>query len=757
MNDNGRKICNNCFRQIKTEPCKYCGYKKSAYRPEAGILPVGTVLKKRYCIGEVLGKGGFGVTYKAFDTVDSKIVAVKEYYPSGLVHRDTGTTQISVSSKQYEDNFKVGADKFFEEAKMVSRFNGNPNIVNVYEFFYENGTVYFAMEYLDGVDLKHFVKERGGKLPQENVLYIADIITDALLIAHSMNVLHRDISPDNIFILNNGEVKLIDFGAARQVLAEQSKSISVILKQGFAPLEQYQRRGKQGPWTDIYALGATLYYVITGKMPDEVTERLDFPDIGSADEYGVDPEFWEIIRKCMEVRAADRYQTVFELKEKLNALSIKPSPLIWDEVPDKEKDIVDVATQNVIPGTVAVQADMSETVAADGTIPETVAVQNDMPETVAEQSGMPETVAVQNGMPETVAVQNDMPETVAVQNDIPETVAVTDADSSETTESEDVIYDSEEDDKKKGFIGFIGNTRGKIITAAAVIVLIGGTIALAAGLSGRSDKKTGGNKLADAGTSELVTEQSEEQSVINTTEESTEKDTKEVVSDTDDDKQTEEEVTTENTQTKPAATKPAATKPATPAPAPAPATKPATPAPAPATKPAATKPAATKPVTETPYLTITNGSVYYQYYLKTNSKSSVSIQMDGKQISIDSLTYNSADKTYLLDFSKYGIGSHSFNIKCDGVTKLEGTVYIYEPETEAPYMHTSTAGSVVTITTNVPGEVTVTIDGTNVPLSKFTRSGDEYSYDIAKAGYSSGSHECVIKRGSWNLSLGLRV
>ena len=649
MNDNGRKICNNCFRQIKTEPCKYCGYKKSAYRPEAGILPVGTVLKKRYCIGEVLGKGGFGVTYKAFDTVDSKIVAVKEYYPSGLVHRDTGTTQISVSSKQYEDNFKVGADKFFEEAKMVSRFNGNPNIVNVYEFFYENGTVYFAMEYLDGVDLKHFVKERGGKLPQENVLYIADIITDALLIAHSMNVLHRDISPDNIFILNNGEVKLIDFGAARQVLAEQSKSISVILKQGFAPLEQYQRRGKQGPWTDIYALGATLYYVITGKMPDEVTERLDFPDIGSADEYGVDPEFWEIIRKCMEVRAADRYQTVFELKEKLNALHIKPGPLIQDEVPDKEKDIVDAAVQNVIPGTVAVQNDM------------------------------PETVAAQNDMPETVAVQNDMPETVAVQNDIPETVAVTDADSSDTTE--DVIYSSEEDDKKKGFIGFIGNTRGKIITAAAVIVLIGGTIALAAGLSGRSDKKTGGNKLADAGTSELVTEQSEEQSVINTTEESTEKDTKEVVSDTDDDKQTEEEVTTENTQTKPAAPE-QTTKPATPAPAPAPATKPAATKPA-ATKPAATKPAATKPAATKPAETI--------------------------------------------------------------------------PETEAPYMYTSTAGSVVTITTNVPGEVTVTIDGTNVPLSKFTRSGDEYSYDIAKAGYSSGSHECVIKRGSWNLSLGLKV
>lgn len=753
MNDNGRKLCNNCFRQIKTEPCMYCGYKKSSYRPEAGILPVGTVLKKRYCIGEVLGKGGFGVTYKAFDTVDSKIVAVKEYYPSGLVHRDTGTTQISVSSKQYEDNFKVGADKFFEEAKMVSRFNGNPNIVNVYEFFYENGTVYFAMEYLDGVDLKHYVKERGGKLPQENVLYIADIITDALLIAHSMNVLHRDISPDNIFILNNGEVKLIDFGAARQVLAEQSKSISVILKQGFAPLEQYQRRGKQGPWTDIYALGATLYYVLTGRMPDEVTERLDFPDIGSADEYGVDPDFWEIIRKCMEVRASDRYQTVFELKEKLNALHLKPRPLIQDAVSDKEKDIVNVAAQNVIPETVAVQAGVSETVAADGAIPETVAVQNTIPETVA----------VQNDMPETVAVQSGMPETVAIQSDIPETVAAADKDvSSKTAGTEDIIYNSEEDDdKKKGFIGFIGNTRGKIITAAAVIVLIGGTIALAAGLSGRSDKRTGGNKLADAATSGVVTEQSEEQSAINTTEESTENDTREVVSDTDEDKQTKEETATENTQTKPAASEPAQTsggntqttapsanQPAATKPA---ATKPAT------TTPAATKPAATTPATEAPYLTITNGSVYYQYYLKTNSKSSVSIQVDGKQISIGSLTYNSADKTYLLDFSKYGTGSHSYDIKCNGVTKSKGTVYIPEPETEAPYMYTSTAGSVVTITTNVPGEVTVTIDGTNVPLSKFTHSGDEYSYDIAKAGYSSGSHSCVVKRGSWNLTLSLKV
>ena len=328
LNINGKKLCGNCFNPIKNEPCPYCGYKKSTYKPEPGALPVESVLMGRYSVGEVLGKGGFGVTYKAYDTRNDRIVAVKEYYPNGLVHRDTGTTQISVSSSQYEENFKTGADKFYNEAKTVARFNGSPNIVNVYEFFYENSTVYYSMEFLDGVDLKHYAKSLGGRIPQEKALYIMNIITDALLIAHSMNVLHRDISPDNIFVTKDGGIKLIDFGAARQVLAEQSKSLSVILKQGFAPLEQYQRRGKQGPWTDIYALGATVFYILTGKLPDEATERLDYPDIGNAADYGVDESFWEIIRKCMEVRSADRYQSINQLKEALNGLEINPEPVL---------------------------------------------------------------------------------------------------------------------------------------------------------------------------------------------------------------------------------------------------------------------------------------------------------------------------------------------------------------------------------------------------------------------------------------------
>lgn len=226
--------------------------------------------------------------------------------------------------------------------------------MSVYEFFYENGTVYFAMEYLDGIDLKHYLQMSGGRLSQEKVVFIANVISDALLIAHSMNVLHRDISPDNIFVLKDGTVKLIDFGAARQVIAEQSKSLSVILKQGFAPLEQYQRRGKQGPWTDIYAFGATLYYLLTGKLPDEVTERIDFPDIGKAQDYGVSPDLWEIVRKCMEVKIADRYQSIFEIKEKLGMLDIVPEPLYINS--DK---ITDEITKTVSLETAAV----SETIA----------------------------------------------------------------------------------------------------------------------------------------------------------------------------------------------------------------------------------------------------------------------------------------------------------------------------------------------------------------------------------------------------------
>lgn len=365
MQINGKNLCDNCFEQIKKEPCPICGYERKKYHPEIGTLPVGSLLQRRYRIGKVLGKGGFGVTYKAYDMRDDEIVAVKEYYPNGMAHRDTGTTQVSVSNNTMAMDFQTGAEKFCEEAKTISRFNGNPNIVGVHDFFYENGTSYFVMEYLDGMDLKHYIQLQGGKLTQENVLHIARVMSDALMITHSMNVLHRDISPDNIYITQDGQIKLIDFGAARQVMSQQSKSLSVILKQGFAPLEQYQRKGKQGTWTDIYALGATLYYALTGEVPNDAMERIDDSELGKAEDFSVDVELWAVINKCMAVRVQDRYEETMELKKDLNKLKVEEQEL------EKPRDVAARTGQSLDgvgggDGTVAMQSATGEAQEAAG-------------------------------------------------------------------------------------------------------------------------------------------------------------------------------------------------------------------------------------------------------------------------------------------------------------------------------------------------------------------------------------------------------
>lgn len=464
MNLHGKKICDNCFAVIKSEPCPICGYKHSKYRPEIGVLPVGTVLAGHYAIGRVLGKGGFGVTYEAYDTRNDRVVAIKEYYPNGIAHRDTGTTGVSITDARQTETFKTGADKFFDEAKTVSKFNGNPNIVGVYEFFYENNTVYYVMEYLEGCDLKQYIKNNGGRLSEGKVLYVFNTLTDALVITHSLNVLHRDISPDNVFIKDNGEVKLIDFGAARQVIAEQSKSLSVILKQGFAPLEQYQRRGKQGPWTDIYALGATMYYALTGKVPEDATERIEDDSIGEASEYGVSDKLWKIIEKCLAVRTADRYKSVYELKADLANVETEPVPLV--KVMEAE-----------IPPTVMAENDNPDT------LPGTVAV---TPESF-EEDILPGTIAV---TPETSA-EDAIPGTVAVEaeknSDIPGTVAVS------KTEPDEAPDNSGDNDKKAPIIAFFKSKKG-IITAAgaaAAIVIAVIAVVLVSGSNRRSNRVSG--------------------------------------------------------------------------------------------------------------------------------------------------------------------------------------------------------------------------------------------------------------------------
>ncbi|MGN0638772.1 MAG: leucine-rich repeat protein [Huintestinicola sp.] len=321
-----KTLCENCFAEISSEPCSECGFDKSKPNRDRSVLPVGSVLEGRYMIGRVIGKGGFGITYLAYDMKLSCKVAIKEYYPYGVAVRGSGSTMV-MTSDDNQTSFKEGADRFYNEARLVAGFNGNPNIVSVYDFFYGNDTVYFTMGYLQGINLKAYIQKNGAITPGQAV-FLANEISNALVTAHNSNVLHRDISPDNIMICNDGALKLLDFGAARQVIAEGSQSLSVILKQGYAPLEQYQKKGKQGPWTDIYSLGATLYYALTLDLLDDPMSRLEDDEEYSSNVHNIPDELWEIIKKATELKITDRYQDIYEFKEAFADISIKPEPFI---------------------------------------------------------------------------------------------------------------------------------------------------------------------------------------------------------------------------------------------------------------------------------------------------------------------------------------------------------------------------------------------------------------------------------------------
>ncbi|MCR5775279.1 MAG: protein kinase [Lachnospiraceae bacterium] len=351
---NNNKLCENCFSETTSDPCPYCGFTKSAYRQDPITLAVGSVLNQRYMIGGVIGKGGFGITYLAYDLKLDARLAVKEYYPMGLAVRNPGSTFVTVSNDESEESFKTGAQKFYSEAKMVAKFNGNPNIVSVHDFFFENDTVYFTMGYLQGQTLKSYLKKK--KLNEGQAVTVLNAISNALMASHSMNILHRDISPDNIMLCDDGTIRLLDFGAARQVMAEQSQSLSVILKQGFAPLEQYQKKGKQGPWTDIYALGATIYTALTGEMLNDPMTRLEDDSEFEANKHGISEKLWEIIRKCTQLKIQDRYQDIQELKAALKEVGVAAEP--FTDIKAEINDILRnrASKQSGFTGTTGVQS-----------------------------------------------------------------------------------------------------------------------------------------------------------------------------------------------------------------------------------------------------------------------------------------------------------------------------------------------------------------------------------------------------------------
>ena len=248
-------LCYNCFceKPIPDRPCVYCGFNNEPSRVRRNCLTPGTVLNNRYVVGVALGVGGFGITYKCYDNNVGGICAIKEYFPSSYAERQQGQTAVYVSDENKE-RYNHVLKRFVEESKMLKTLH-HPNIIRTFDSFMQNNTAYYVMEYCNGVDLRTYTSNFKKKLDGNIGFLLLRQVMDGLEYIHGKNILHRDIAPDNIFVTQNNSVKILDFGAARREMDQDKRQLSTIVKMGYAPIEQYSGKSKQGSYTDIYALG----------------------------------------------------------------------------------------------------------------------------------------------------------------------------------------------------------------------------------------------------------------------------------------------------------------------------------------------------------------------------------------------------------------------------------------------------------------------------------------------------------------------
>lgn len=285
-----QRLCMGCMAHYEDYDtiCPYCGYNMDTPPEEPYHLLPGTVIGGKYIVGKAIGYGGFSVTYIGYDYSIDKKIAIKEFLPSEFATRTPGVAAVSIFSGDRAEQFDKGVHKFIDEAKRLAQFRGTGGVSDVYDVVEENNTAYIVMEYLEGETLKEYLAREQKVDPYTAVEIMLPIIR-TLKIVHSHGLLHRDIAPDNIYLTTKGEVKLIDFGAARQATStSHSKSLSVIVKPGYAPPEQYRSRGEQGPWTDVYGCGATLYKMITGVTPEDAMERDAKDDLEDLSDYSID-------------------------------------------------------------------------------------------------------------------------------------------------------------------------------------------------------------------------------------------------------------------------------------------------------------------------------------------------------------------------------------------------------------------------------------------------------------------------------------
>ena len=332
--------CNGCMQPMDNVPvCPHCGYPANA-KNASHQLPAGTILRDQYLIGRVLGQGGFGITYLGWDRYLETPVAIKEYFPSGMVMRETSLSlDVNDCGGDTAALFQHNRERFLREARTLAKFAGVPQIVRVQNLFLANNTAYIVMEYVQGITLKQYVARRGGRLGAEETFAILRPVMEALTKVHDAGLVHRDISPDNIMMLPGGGAKLLDFGAVRDVGAANvdkalTRSTEAILKHGFAPMEQYQKRGSLGPWTDVYALCATIYFCLTGEVPADAPERMMGENEVRWDGIpGLTPERAKALERGMALLPKNRTGSIAELYGGLYLYSQSYAPPVRQPIP----------------------------------------------------------------------------------------------------------------------------------------------------------------------------------------------------------------------------------------------------------------------------------------------------------------------------------------------------------------------------------------------------------------------------------------
>ena len=320
-----QRRCFGCMELTGQPVCPRCGW-GAGQNNEPHQLPVGTILAGKYLVGRVLGQGGFGITYLGWDLNLDIRVCIKEFFPASAVNRDhQRTSAVTCNTTHLEAGYASSRERFLREAKSMAKFRDVPQIVSIFDFFQANNTAYMVMQYIEGIDLAKYVRKRGGRIAMDETLRILKPVMEALTLVHNAGLIHRDIAPDNIMLHPRDGAKLMDFGAVRQVDnpdadKELTRSTEAILKNGFAPMEQYLAKGSLGPWTDVYALCCTIYYCVTGRIPvDAQTRLLEETPLDWSGAQGITKHQIAVLEQGMAVRAKNRTQSVKELMEALYA------------------------------------------------------------------------------------------------------------------------------------------------------------------------------------------------------------------------------------------------------------------------------------------------------------------------------------------------------------------------------------------------------------------------------------------------------